>query len=155
MIDAFGDLMAPAFVELLDDPALQPKSRALTSLLCEHADVLAPGLVVRLGRAGATATRAIVRVCGYAGAGYETAVSEQFDSRDEQTVREAFRSLARIGTPARRPIVGAQIQTGTPVARAAAEEALWHLPPAQTAAQLKDILSKRDFVVQNPPSCRG
>ncbi len=150
MIDAFGDLMAPAFVELLDDPALQPKSRALTSLLCEHADVLAPGLVARLGRSGSTATRAIVRVCGYAGGGYETAVAEQFNSRDEQTVREAFRSLARISTPRAAAIVGAQIQTGTAVARAAAEEALWHLPPALTAAQLKDILSKRDFVVHNP-----
>ena len=150
MVDAFSDLMAPAFVELLDDPALQPKSRALTSLLCEHADALAPGLVARLGRSGSTATRAIVRVCGYAGSGYETAVSEQFNSRDEQTVREAFRSLARIGTPRAAAIVGAQIQTGTAVARAAAEEALWHLPPALTAAQLQDILSKRDFVVHNP-----
>jgi hypothetical protein len=150
MIDAFGGLIAPAFVELLDDPALQPKSRALTSLLCEHADVLAPGLIPRLGRAGSTATRAIVRVCGYAGAGYEVAVSEQAGSRDEQTVREAFRSLARIGTARAAAIVAAQIQTGPPVARAAAEEALWHLPSAQTAAQLKEILSKKEFVVQNP-----
>jgi len=150
MIDAFGDLIAPAFVELLDDPALQPKARVLTSLLCGHADVLAPGLVARLGLAGSTATRAIVKVCGYAGAGYEVVVSEQAGSRDEQTVREAFRSLARIGTSHAAEIVASQIQSGTPVARAAAEEALWHLPPAQTAAQLKEILSKKEFVVQNP-----
>jgi hypothetical protein len=150
MINAFGALMAPAFVELLDDPALQPNSRALTTMLCEHADVLAPGLVLRLGQSGSTATRAIVRVCGYAGAGFEAAISEQVNSRDEQTVREAFRSLARIGTPRAAAVVGTQIQSGTPVARAAAEEALWHLPPALTAAQLRDILSQRDFVVQNP-----
>ncbi|HEX7139657.1 MAG TPA: hypothetical protein VF219_17525, partial [Vicinamibacterales bacterium] len=150
MIDAFGELMAPAFVELLDDAALQPRSRALTTLLCEHAEVLAPGLVARLGRSGSTATRAIVRVCGYAGAGYEVAVSEQVNSRDEQTVREAFRSLARIGTPRAAAIVAAQIQNGSSIARSAAEEALWHLPPALTVAQLKDILSKREFVVHNP-----
>ncbi|HEY7287067.1 MAG TPA: hypothetical protein VH497_16575 [Vicinamibacterales bacterium] len=150
MIDAFGELMAPSFVELLDDAALQPRSRALTTLLCEHAEVLAPGLIARLGRSGSTATRAIVRVCGYAGAGYEVAVSEQVNSRDEQTVREAFRSLARIGTPRAAAIVAAQIQNGTPAARTAAEEALWHLPPALTTAQLKDILSRREFVVQNP-----
>jgi hypothetical protein len=150
MIDALGELMAPAFVELLDDPALQPKSRALTSLLCEHADVLAPGLIDRLGRCGSTATRAIVRVCGYAGTGYEVAVSEQASSRDEPTVREAFRSLARIGTPRAAAIVGEQILNGKAVAKAAAEEALWHLPPALTVAQLKDILSRREFVVQNP-----
>jgi hypothetical protein len=150
MIDAFGALMAPAFVELLDDPALQPKSRALTTMLCEHADVLAPGLVPRLGQSGSTATRAIVRVCGYAGPGFEAAISEQVNSRDEQTVREAFRSLSRIGTARAAAVVGTQIQSGTPVARAAAEEALWHLPPALTAAQLRDVLSRRDFVVQNP-----
>jgi len=150
MIDAFGALMAPAFVELLDDPALQPKTRALTTMLCEHADVLAPGLVLRLGQCGPTATRAIVRVCGYAGPGFEVAVSEHVDSRDEQTVREAFRSLARIGTPRAAAVVGAQIQSGAPLARAAAEEALWHLPPALTTAQLRDVLSRREFVVQNP-----
>jgi hypothetical protein len=150
MIDAFGALMSPAFVELLDDPALQPKSRALTAMLCEHASVLAPGLVLRLGQCGSTATRAIVRVCGYAGPGFEVAVSEQINSPDEQTVREAFRSLARIGTSRAAAVVGAQIRSGDLVARAAAEEALWHLPMALTMAQLRDVLSRREFVVQNP-----
>ena len=150
MVDAFGDAMAPAFVELLDDPALQPRARSIMALLCDHAGVLAPGLIGRLGRSGSTATRAIVRVCGHAGAGYEVAVSEQVNSRDEQTVHEAFRSLARIGTPRAAAFIGAQNEKGSAVARAAAEEALWHLPPAQTAAQLKELLGRREFVVHNP-----
>jgi hypothetical protein len=36
------------------------------------------------------------------------------------------------------------------VARAAAEETLWHLPHAQTALQLRGLLRDHDFVARNP-----
>jgi hypothetical protein len=150
VVDAFGGSLAPALVALLDDPALQAKTRSLTTIACEHAEPLVPGLVLSLGDCGALARRAIVRACGYAGAGYEGIVSQQLTSRDEPTVREALRALARIGTARAAAIVGLEIQNGSALARAAAEEALWHFPPAQTAAQLRDILHHKEFVVQNP-----
>ena len=95
------------------------------------------------------ADRAIVRVLGFAGHGYEVAISEQLASQDEQTARAALRALAGIGTARAASLVAAQIHGGGPVARAA-EEALWHFPPAQTMAQLRDMLGRREFVVQNP-----
>jgi hypothetical protein len=46
--------------------------------------------------------------------------------------------------------VASQIRDGSPFARSAAEEALWHLSPAQTSLQLRDLLGRREFVQQNP-----
>lgn len=150
VVQGFGEALAPGFVTLLDDPSLQAKMHALTALMCEHAPLVAPGLVPRLGRCGLVATRAIVRVCGFAGTGYEPIVAEQLTSHDEATVREALRALARIGTQRAAALVGFQIQNGSAFARVAAEETLWHLPHAQTALQLRDILGHREFVARNP-----
>jgi hypothetical protein len=150
LMNAFAEALVPAFITLLDDPAFHSEARSLSTLMCKHAKRLAPALATKLGHCGVTATRAILRACGHAGPGYEVVVSEQLISEDEQTVREALRALARIGTARAASLVGLQIQRGRPVARAAAEEALWHLPPAQTTLQLREILGRRDFVVQNP-----
>jgi hypothetical protein len=70
-------------------------------------------------------------------------------SRDELTVRAALRALARIGTARAAALVAAQIRNGGPSTRAA-EEALWHFPPVHTTLQIRDLLSRHDFVVQNP-----
>jgi signal transduction histidine kinase len=149
-IEAFGDALVPSFVAILDSTTDHDDSRALAGLLTAHADRFAAALAARLGTCGRAATRIIVRTCGYAGIGYETIVADQLTNSDEQTVREAIRALARIGSPRAAALVTHQIQAGSPLTRAAAEEALWHLPPAQTAAQLRDILTRREFVVANP-----
>jgi hypothetical protein len=149
LLDAFGPSLAVGFVELLDDASLQSTTRSLIPLMCDSAALLAPGLVMHLGRGGSLVARAIVRVLGFAGAGYEVAISEQLASRDEQTVRAALRALARIGTARAAALVAFQIHNGGPVARGA-EAALWHFPPAQTTLQIRDLLSRREFVLQNP-----
>jgi DNA-binding FadR family transcriptional regulator len=150
LIEGFGESLAPGFVALVDDAAMQAKLSSLTLLLCERAAVLAPGLVTRLGGCSVGATRVIVRVCGFAGAGYETAVAGQLKSDDESTVREALRALARIGTARAAALVGSQVQTGSPIAQAAAAEALWHLPQAQMVVQLRSLLQDHEFVGRHP-----
>jgi hypothetical protein len=150
LIEAFGAWVAPGLAALLDDPSMQAHTRALAPLLCAHAGRLAPGLVRRLGQCGPGAARVIVRVCGFAGPGHEAVVAEQLASGDELTVREALRALARIGTARAATLVGLQIQHGSPLARAAAEETLWHFPPGQVALQVRELLGLRDFVLQNP-----
>jgi hypothetical protein len=149
LFDAFGPSLAPGLVALLDDASLQSATGPLLPLMVAHAVLLAPGLVTHLGRGGPLVARAIIRVLGFAGAGYEVAISEQLASRDEQTVRAALRALARIGTARAAALVAFQIQKGSPLARAA-EEALWHFPPGQTTLQIRELLSRREFVVQNP-----
>jgi hypothetical protein len=150
LVESFGVAIAPAFVALLDDPAAQSKARVVVSLMSEHARLLAPALVTRLGNCGVAATRVIVRVLGFAGHGYETAVAEQLSHPDEQTGREALRALARIGTAQAASVVALQIRQGASRGREAAEEALWHFPPAQAAAQLRDLLGRREFVLHSP-----
>ena len=53
--------------------------------------------------------RAVARVLGFAGHGYEAPLGKLLDSPDEQTVREALRSLARIGSGRAAALVAAQI----------------------------------------------
>ena len=87
---------------------------------------------------------------GYGGVGHEAAVAKLVGHEDDQVAREALRALARIGTTAAASLVSRQIREGSTGRRAAAEEALWHFPPGQTAAQVRQFLGSRDFVVQHP-----
>jgi hypothetical protein len=146
---SFGTALVPAFVTLLDDPAIHPRIGPLVPLMCEHAALLAPALAMWLGECGPGAARAIVRVLGFAGTGYESTIAATLE-RDEQTRREALRALARIGTAQAASLVARQVRAHNASARSAAEEALWHFDPAQTADQLRELLQSRDFVVQNP-----
>ena len=95
-------------IELLGDASPQRATGSLLPLLRDHAALLAPGLVMHVGRGGPLVDRAIVCVLGFAGAGYEVAISEQLASRDEQTVRAALRALARIGTSEAEAVLGIQ-----------------------------------------------
>ena len=69
---------------------------------------------------------------------------------DEATGREALRALARMGTSQAAAAVAAQLEHGVAWASAAAEEALWHFPPPQAAAQVRQLLARRDFVLHRP-----
>jgi hypothetical protein len=150
VVEAFGAAMAPAFVTLLDESDVHTNIRAVVSLMCEHGRLLAPALARRLGGCGVVARRAIVKVLGFAGPGFETALEEQVALADEQTSREALRALAHIGTNRAAAIVGVQLRQGATAVRAAAEEALRHFPPAQAAGQVRDLLGHREFVLQHP-----
>ena len=150
LIEACGASIAPACVEVLADPALQAKARPLVQLMCDHARLLGPVLAERLGHVGSSAGRAIVKVLGFAGPGHENAIAAQFGTHDEQMAREALRALARVGSARAATLVAQQVQHGSPQLRGAAEEALWHLPPAQAQIQAKELLSQREFVLRHP-----
>ena len=94
--------------------------------------------------------RVVVKVLGYGGAGHEAAVARLVGHDDERVAREALRALARIGTDAAAGLIADQIREGSAERRAAAEEALWHFPPAQATAQARVLLRSRDFVRRHP-----
>lgn len=150
LVEAFGVASVPGLVALLGDPAQQSKAPAVVSLMCEHARLLAPGLAMHCGHGTVPTTRAIVKVLGFAGTGHEAVIAEQLGHADEQTLREALRALARIGTTQAAALVARQVQAGNVRSCAAAEEALWHFPAARAAAQVRQLLGSRDFVVQHP-----
>jgi hypothetical protein len=153
VVEAFGGAVVPAFLTLLDDPASQSKARTVVPLMCEHARQIAPGLVAEVGHCGVAATLAVAKVLGFAGPGYEPALADLFGKQDEQTGREAFRALARIGTAEAAAVVASHLREGSKGsswARGAAEEALWHFPPVQTTALLRGLLGRRGFVIQHP-----
>ena len=150
LVEAFGVALAPAFVALLGDPTMRASARALVPLMCEHGRLLAPSLAARLGQGGVGAARAIIKVLGFAGSGYEAVLADQLEHGDEQAGREAVQALTHIGSSRAAAIVGVQLRTGSTAVRAAAEEALRHFPPAAAAVALRDLLGNREFVLQHP-----
>ena len=126
------------------------RSRAAVQILCDHARLVAPALALAVGQIDEGTDRIVARVLGLAGAGYEAAVGSQLASRDEQTVREALRSLARIGTPEAAALVSRQMKTRRDWVASAAEQTLWHFPPAEAQREVRALLVRRDFVLQHP-----
>jgi hypothetical protein len=147
---ALGPALVPGFVALIDRTAHQVKARAFTPLMCELAPVVAEALLAELDSCGVAAARVIVKVVGFAGSGHETAVARLTQHSDGQVSREALRSLARMGTSTAAVHVARQLREGSADRRAAAEDALWHFPPAQMATQLRELLRSREFVFRHP-----
>jgi hypothetical protein len=147
---SYGAAIAPALLALLETMPAETKTRTIGPLMCQYAALLAPAIVPNMAQSGPASARIILRMLGFAGPGFEAAIAEHLGRGDEQTDREGLRALARIGTSRAATIVANELRHGTAGRRAAAEEALWHLPPAHAAAQLREILGSRDFVVRNP-----
>ena len=102
------------------------------------------------GGADVEANRAIARVLGLAGRGYEAILGAQLENADEQTVREALRSLARIGTTEAATLVCKEVEKNAGWVTAAAEETLWRFPAAEAHRQVARLLGRRDFVLKHP-----
>ena len=150
LLRALGIALVPGLIQLMNRSAHEAKARALVPLICEMAPTLAPALVAELDSCGPAATRVVVKVLGYAGAGHEAAVGRLAEHQDGQVAREAMRALARIGTPTAAALVARQIREGQADRHTAAEDALWHFPAAQTATQVRELLRSRDFVLSHP-----
>ena len=65
-------------------------------------------------------------------------------------MREALRSLARVGTPRAAALVGAQVGKNRGWVAGAAEETLWHFPRTESDRQIRELLGRREFVLSNP-----
>ena len=147
---ALGAALVPGFIALADHTTHQGKARALTTLMCDLAPTVAPALIVDLDSRSVAAARVIAKVLGHAGVGYETSLARLVEHQDQQVAREALRSLARIGSAAAAAPVARQIRKVNDDKHAAAEDAMWHFPPNQTMALLRDLLGSRDFVLRHP-----
>ena len=113
LVEALGEGIGSALLDVLRarTEARDQRPRGAVQILCDHARLVAPALVAAIGQADDVTQRLIARVLGLAGPGYETALGAQLASRDEQTVQEVLRSLARIGTPQAAALVSAQVHT--------------------------------------------
>ena len=153
MVGALGPAIGPALLSALRTNGAQGregrKSGAI-QLLCDHARLVAPALASAVGQVDDPLARVIARVLGLAGVGFEPVLGQLLDSRDEQTVRESQRSLARIGTARAASLVAAQVQTARDWRAGAAEQTLWHFPPAEAQREVRNLLSHKDFVIKQP-----
>jgi hypothetical protein len=158
IVDALGPNVGPMLLEALRTQTTTTKDAvraAAIQLLCDHAKLVAPALVAALkhqpkDNADDVVLKAIARVLGFAGAGYEPALGALLGSHDEQTVREAFRSLAKIATPRAAALVAAEVSRNRGWVGGAAEQTLWHFPRSEADRQVRELLSQRDFVIKHP-----
>lgn len=145
--------MGPCLLAVLQDRRddnKESRQRAATQMLCEHAALVAPALVAALPSAEPPVQRTIARVLGLAGRGYETALASLLDKGDEQTVREALRGLAKIGSAQAASLVGAQIEKHRNGMATAAEQTLWHFPPVEAQREVRNLLARREFMLKQP-----
>ena len=150
ILEALGANAAEPLARALDNPSLRSKGRVLADLMADHAAMLAPALVLCLDGCAPPARRAIVRVLGLAGHGYEVTIIRQLESADETLCREALRALAKIGTPQAAAAVVKQLTEGADWIRPVAEETLWQFPKEWALAQVRELFSRREFVLANP-----
>ena len=125
-------------------------ARTAQQLLYDHAALVAPAVAAVLPEAEPSAARALVRVLGRAGAGYEPVVAARLQTGDEPTAREALRSLARMATPSAAAAVGAAVDQPASWLATAAAETLWHFPPAEARREVLSLLGRRAFVARQP-----
>jgi hypothetical protein len=153
ILEALGPEMGPCLLAVLQerrDDNKEARQRATIQVLCEHASLVAPSLVASLPTVEPAVHRVIARVLGLAGRGYEPALAALLESRDEQTVREALRGLAKVGTAQAASIVAAQIQKHRNGMATAAEQTLWHFPPAEAQREVRNLLARREFMLKQP-----
>jgi hypothetical protein len=148
VIQALGPAVVAPLVDLLDRDAV--KARAIGPLLAEHAALLAPAVASLLDARSPGVLRTLLRVLGSAGPGYEETIAAYVSVRDEQIAREALRALARLGTPKAAALVVTEIERQRGVSSAAAEETLWHFPPAEAHRYTRELLGRRDFRMSHP-----
>lgn len=155
LIAALGPAVAAPLVALLDGESTGPRpapgrGRAVTQLLLDHAAFLAPSIAPLLEPSAPAVRRTLLRVLGAAGPGYEEILGAHVVAGDEHTAREALRALARIGTPLAAAPVVAQILRQDRTLGTAAEETLWHFPPAVAGRHTRELLARRDFTTGHP-----
>jgi hypothetical protein len=153
IVEALGPDIGPALLDALGIHVTDTKDsgRAAVQLLCDHAKLVAPALVAGLKKAPAdVVTRAIARVLGFAGPGYEQPLGTLLASSDEQTVREVLRALAKIGTPRAAALVAAEVSRSRGWVGGAAEQTLWHFPRQESDKQVRELLAHREFVLKHP-----
>ena len=153
LLGAFGDLIVPAFVAALAD-ADDRGRRALVHLLLPHAAALAPVLALALEGTPPQVARALLQAIGGASAGLEVHIAPLTGHRDEHLAREAFRALARAGTPGALAAIADALTAGGP-RLTLAEEAFWRLPPALARGEARRLLSDRGFAARHPLLARA
>ncbi|HET7618749.1 MAG TPA: hypothetical protein VFK20_09600 [Vicinamibacterales bacterium] len=151
MIHALGRHLASPLLALAADRAVEARARTAAQILSDHASIYA-AVVAEAETTVPAIARVVARVLGSAGPGYEAALGRLLDHADEQTVREAFRSLARIGTPQAAALVSARIEHGRGWIPAAAEQTLWRFPRPEPDRHVRELLTHRDFVARQPDS---
>jgi hypothetical protein len=153
IIIAIGSGIGPALAEAAQargSDAREASARIAQQLLGDHATLVGPAVAHALPNADPVTARALVRVLGNAGPGYETPIALQLRSEDEQTVRESLRSLARIATPRAAACVRAAIDQPRPWLSLAAAETLWRFPAADARREVLELLSQAEFVRRQP-----
>jgi hypothetical protein len=153
IVEALGPDIGPALLDALGVQVTDTKDsgRAAVQLLCDHAKLVAPALVAGLKKTPTdVVTRAIARVLGFAGPGYEQPLGTLLASADEQTVREGLRALAKIGTPRAAALVAAEVSRSRGWVGGAAEQTLWHFPRQESDKQVRELLAHREFVLKHP-----
>ena len=119
IVEALGPGVGPALLDAIARRRRDAKESGarVVQLLCDHAELVAPALAGGLAAATRRCTASSRACSGSPVPATNVPLGKLLGSGDEQAVREALRSLARIGTPRAAALVGAQVVKGTRLGR--------------------------------------
>lgn len=150
LLAALGPAAALPVVRALETEKDRGRRRRLLDLACRGAADLAPGLVGYLDHPDWFVARNVVRVLGHAGPGFEESLAPVIDHGDLRVMREAFLSLARMGSARATSVVAEALESPDPAVREEAEASLWRFPTPAAVRRVGSLLTRRDFVARNP-----
>jgi HEAT repeat protein len=147
LITAAGAGLTTAVVRALQDAG---GDKRVMRLVGDHATTFAAALARLLDELPVPQRIAAIRALAAAGRGFEPNIGRQLTHENEGVVREALRALTRVGSDEAAEFITRHLQRATVTAQSAAEEALWHFPPAITRQCVRSLLRNRQFVVSHP-----
>ncbi|MFQ5747619.1 MAG: HEAT repeat domain-containing protein [Gemmatimonadota bacterium] len=154
LLSALGPAAAVSIVRSLETEKDRGRRRRLLDIACRGAADLAPGLAIHVDHEDWFVARNLVRILGHAGPGFETALSPVIDHGDPRVMREAFTSLARVGSARAASLVAEALEHPDPDVRREAEDALWRFPTAVAVRRVGSLLTRREFVGAHPVLAR-
>ena len=151
MLKALGTALVPGLVELMNRSAHEARARALVPLMCE----MAPA---RLRRHWSPSSTPVAQSPHESSSRcWVTPVQgtkpRSGGSRNIRTARWHAKPCVRSrasGHQRRLPWSPVRFEKRRDDRHGAAEDALWHFPPAQTATQVRELLRSREFVLSHP-----
>lgn len=154
LIPAFGHTAASAFLEAMEGESDRGNRRALLEAMCAEADALAEGLIPYLGDERWRVQRNAALVLGYAGPGREVLLQPLVSHPDVRVARQAFLSLARIGSGEAAGVVLRALRDEDDERAGLAAESIRRFPREVGRDCAREALSAPAFYLRRPGLAR-
>lgn len=150
ILAALGDEGADLIVATLQSESDRSVRRQLLMATQDSVGSIACGLVAHLRNPNWFVVRNVLRLLGYAGPGFESSIASCLEHENPKVPREVFLALARIGSRGALEITVRALRHEVLFVREHAADAIWRFPPEMSHPAMRDVLTDREWLLNNP-----